>query len=181
MRRQRPDDRGRAGGAVSPVRFRRAEKSLRRDFAHRRPRFAEPESSFAEGSDTAARIGRRHPNPLFVPSFGTFFSGEVPDSRNFFLSLQANCGGTKNIINNESLRNYRQGRGDRQQCLSLEPQDQAQIQPEFENQALLVGGGRPVDHVEGVRCRHENNQQEGACSSFARSCRGKVRLLKTVK
>ena len=106
MRRQRSDDRGRAGGAVSPVRFRRAEKSLRRDFARRRPRFAEPESSFAEGSDTAARIGRRHPNPLFVPSFGTFFSGEVPDSRNFFLSLQANCGGTKNIINNESLRNY---------------------------------------------------------------------------
>ena len=82
------------------MRFRRAEKSLRRDFARRRPRFAEPESSFAEGSDTAARIGRRHPNPLFVPSFGTFFSGEVPDSRNFFLSLQANCGGTKNIINN---------------------------------------------------------------------------------
>lgn len=73
MSRQRSDDRGRAGGAVSPVRFRRAEKSLRRDFARRRPRFAEPESSFAEGSDTAARIGRRHPNPLFVPSFGTFF------------------------------------------------------------------------------------------------------------
>ena len=88
MRRQRSDDRGRAGGAVSSVRFRRAEKSLRRDFARRRPRFAEPESSFAEGSDTAARIGRRHPNPLFVPSFGTFFSGEVPDSRIFFLSLQ---------------------------------------------------------------------------------------------
>ena len=140
MRRQRSDDRGRAGGAVSPVRFRRAEKSLRRDFARRRPRFAEPESSFAEGSDTAARIGRRHPNPLFVPSFGTFFSGEVPDSRNFFLSLQANCGGTKNIINNESLRNYRQGRGDRQQCLSLEPQDQAQIQSEFEDQAFLEEG-----------------------------------------
>ena len=79
------------------MRFRRAEKSLRRDFARRRPRFAEPESSFAEGSDTAARIGRRHPNPLFVPSFGTFFSGEVPDSRIFFLSLQANCGGTKTL------------------------------------------------------------------------------------
>ena len=97
MRRQRSDDRGRAGGAVSPVRFRRAEKSLRRDFARRRPRFAEPESSFVEGPDTAARIGRRHPNPLFVPSFGTFFSGEVPDSRIFFLSLQANCGGTKTL------------------------------------------------------------------------------------
>ena len=110
MRRQRPDDRGRAGGAVSPVRFRRAEKSLRRDFAHRRPRFAEPESSFAEGSDTAARIGRRHPNPLFVPSFGTFFSGEVPDSRNFFLSLQANCGGTKNNLKTKRFWSEEEGR-----------------------------------------------------------------------
>lgn len=157
MRRQRPDDRGRAGGAVSPVRFRRAEKSLRRDFARRRPRFAEPESSFAEGSDTAARIGRRHPNPLFVPSFGTFFFGRSARLSDFFSIFAGQLWRNKNIINNESLRNYRQGRGDRQQCLSLEPQDQAQIQSEFEDQAFLVRGRGPLDHPQGVGCRYENN------------------------
>ena len=44
----------------------------------------------------------------------------------------------KNYQNNESLRDYRQGGGDWQQCLSLEPQDQAQVQSESENEAFLV-------------------------------------------
>lgn len=38
-----------------------------------------------------------------------------------------------NFNQNESLRNYRQGSGDRQQCFPLAPQDQTQVQPQSEN------------------------------------------------
>ena len=73
-----------------------------------------------------------------------------------FASLIAKQGLTKLKRQNESLRNHRKNRRYRKQRFPLGKAYQTQIQSQFEDEAFLVGGGRPLDYPESIRRRNQD-------------------------